>query len=165
MLSYDPIVIEKFAQKLYGRATSIVLSYSIVGIILGAAAGLYTNQSSATFVLAGFAGVVGFLLGSQKAFLLKLQAQTVLCQVQIEKNTRNVAGRSTAVRDEAAVDLESPETLKSASLEQAAGSRRAAQNLAASGHTEGQISKELQKWRGLSAVEANELAKNAKGES
>ena len=43
-------------------------------------------------------------------------------------------------------------------LEEAQGHRIAAANLAASGHNAAQISKELQKWRGLSAQDADSIA-------
>jgi hypothetical protein len=39
----------------------------------------------------------------------------------------------------------------------------AAKNLAAGGHSAAEISKELQKWRGLTSTEADALAKSAVG--
>jgi hypothetical protein len=33
-------------------------------------------------------GVTAFRMGQEKAFALRLQAQTALCQLQIEANTR-----------------------------------------------------------------------------
>lgn len=33
-------------------------------------------------------GLLGWALGRERAFVLKLQAQTALCQTQIELNTR-----------------------------------------------------------------------------
>jgi len=33
-------------------------------------------------------GLLGFWLGRERAFQLKLQAQTALCQAKIEENTR-----------------------------------------------------------------------------
>jgi hypothetical protein len=36
-------------------------------------------------------GLMGFAIGSQRAFWYKLQAQLALCQMTIEKNTRSAA--------------------------------------------------------------------------
>ena len=35
-------------------------------------------------------GAIGYVWETQRAFILKLQAQTALCQVKIEENTRQV---------------------------------------------------------------------------
>lgn len=112
MTRYDPSIIRHFADMLYARARAIVLTYTIVGFLLGGATGAGAAgllfimlatfggaRSNAAFVVlmvAGSAGAVCAILGAivgrnaglAKAFGLKLQAQTALCQVQIEQNTR-----------------------------------------------------------------------------
>ena len=87
MVSYDAAVIKTFAQKLYERAATVVAVHAIVGILVGGVAGRFSFGNTGMFVLAAIAGAIGYFLGSQKAFSLKLQAQTALCQVQIEQNT------------------------------------------------------------------------------
>lgn len=89
MTTYDPSVIQEFADKLYARANSIVASYTVLGALLGGAGGFAATQEVALSV-AGvcFGGLLGFMAGREKAAALKLQAQTALCQIQIEENTR-----------------------------------------------------------------------------
>ena len=93
MVQYDQAVIQEFAEKLYKRANSIILSYTVVGMLLGGLGGYFLHDSIGGDVMttAGIPAVVvaiiGFVLGLEKAFLLKLQAQTALCQMKIEQNT------------------------------------------------------------------------------
>lgn len=96
---YDEKIICEFAEKLYMRAVLVIIMHTLLGAFIGGIAGYtfpffnrYGAQSmtlttSATWgvILIGF---IGFLIGVQKAFWLKLQAQLALCQVQIEINTR-----------------------------------------------------------------------------
>jgi hypothetical protein len=109
MTAYDPLVIQKFADRLYRRATMTLivstafgaLGGGVVGLIfcLSAVAPSLAQGDSATLVglvvsliggLLGAAifGLAGYLGGLERAFRLKLQAQTVLCQIKIEENTR-----------------------------------------------------------------------------
>jgi hypothetical protein len=49
-------------------------------------------QSSTPIVVGGVVlGVLGYFVGQARAFHLRLLAQTALCQVKIEQNTRNRA--------------------------------------------------------------------------
>lgn len=88
MASYDPDVIEKFARVLYNRANGMIFSYAAVGLIVGGAGGFSTGIMPIMVCAAALGLVVGYWMGSARAFALKLQAQTALCQLQIEKNTR-----------------------------------------------------------------------------
>jgi hypothetical protein len=104
-VQYDARVIGEFAARLYARARSIVISYTVLGVLLGLVAGALAGARA--LVAAGgdvggdnmvgivigavIGGMVGFSIGTEKAFLLRLQAQTALCQAQIEANTRAVA--------------------------------------------------------------------------
>jgi outer membrane lipoprotein SlyB len=98
-IHYDPQVIQEFALGLYRQANSIIATHTVVGGILGAAAGavvgIVTNESAMAIAGALFIGLLGAALGlsmgRQKSFSLKLQAQTALCQLQIEANTRAAA--------------------------------------------------------------------------
>ena len=88
MVAYDPAVIRQFAESLYDRANSIVVMHTILGGVIGGAAGGLFKGTTAALIGAAVAAAVGCYLGIQKAFLLRLQAQTALCQVQVEENTR-----------------------------------------------------------------------------
>lgn len=90
MISYDPAVIRTFAQTLYDRAATIMFVYTAIGVVIGGTTGKFAFGNTGMFILAGLAGGIGYFIGSQRAFLLKLQAQTALCQVQIEQNTQSL---------------------------------------------------------------------------
>lgn len=92
LVTYDPAVIQEFASRLYRRASSTVAAYTFLGLIIGAVAGGALSaggESRGMITLIGlFVGAgIGFALGQERAFKLKLEAQVALCQVQIEKNT------------------------------------------------------------------------------
>jgi hypothetical protein len=109
MTAYDPLIIQKFADRLYRRATTTLIVSTAFGALCGGVFGLLfclsavapslTQGDSATLVglvvsliggLLGAAifGLAGYLGGRERAFRLRLQAQTVLCQIRIEENTR-----------------------------------------------------------------------------
>jgi len=94
---YDPTVIQTFADRLYAEAERIVARYTIVGFVFGAAAGASVGGTAiggttAALVLAVLIGAFGAALAAYsayaKVFELRLRAQTALCQVQIELNSR-----------------------------------------------------------------------------
>lgn len=86
---YDHEVIQVFANKLYAQANSIIASSTLAGTLLGGIAGYLLLQSPVSAIIgAAFIGLFGFSIGKTRAFNLKLQAQTSLCLVQTEKNTR-----------------------------------------------------------------------------
>lgn len=110
MVTYDPRIIQQFVERLYKRAKMIVITSTIgsvlVGGIIGFVAGLLIDSGSARlprhvsldelgaeliacFMGALVFGLIGFMAGRERAFLLRLQAQTALCQVKIEENTRS----------------------------------------------------------------------------
>lgn len=88
MITYDPEVIRTFAQRFYERAALLVFMYTAAGMVIGATAGKFSFGTTGMWVTGAVAGVVGLLLGTQRAFLLKLEAQMALCQLAIEANTR-----------------------------------------------------------------------------
>jgi hypothetical protein len=53
--------------------------------------GHYLGDDTTTIITAAIAaliaGLLGFAIGKEKAFIAKLQAQTALCQMKIEQNT------------------------------------------------------------------------------
>jgi hypothetical protein len=90
--SYDPNVIQEFADRLYKKANSTIASYALAGLLIGGliGAGLSHNSGSSAGIipLALIFGGIGYAVGKEKAFQFKLQAQTALCQVKIEENSR-----------------------------------------------------------------------------
>jgi hypothetical protein len=107
--SYDPRVIEQFADKLYRKASAFVAGSVVIGGAVGAAFGAVPLTSlgqawpiPATF---GFAtlllgallgGVIGYVIGDTRSFGYRLQAQAALCQLQTERNTALIAAAAVA---------------------------------------------------------------------
>ena len=107
--SYDPRVIEQFADKLYRKASSFVAGSIVIGGALGALFGAVPLTSLgdswpipsafglATLLVGALCGaVVGYVIGDTRSFGYRLQAQAALCQLQIERNTAFVAAVSAA---------------------------------------------------------------------
>lgn len=99
MVQYDPAVIKEFAERLYRRANGLAIGYAIRGFILTAAVGLLAFSLSGgrlsgaeVIFIGGIAGVlgagVGWSIGRERGFKLRLEAQQALCQLAIEANTR-----------------------------------------------------------------------------
>ena len=108
--SYDPRVIEQFADKLYRKASAFVVGSVVVGAALGAAFGAVPLTSLgdswpvpsifgfATLLVGGiFGGVIGYVIGDTRSFGYRLQAQSALCQLQVERNMA-VLARAVATR-------------------------------------------------------------------
>ena len=96
MAQYDPEILRAFANRLYARAALTTVTSTILGVLIGVAAAPFLLQSlpgsvalrCPEWVFAVLLGVIGLGQGLERGFLLKLQAQTALCQLEIEKNTR-----------------------------------------------------------------------------
>ena len=97
---YEPEVIERFAAQLDARARSLQRGITITGAILGALVGAVpiTPLGDAwpipeVFGLATLLGgllcgaLIGFVVGSGRAELHRLHAQTVLCQLHAQRAT------------------------------------------------------------------------------
>jgi hypothetical protein len=99
MAEYNPIVIETFARRLYGRAALGVVVSTALGVLIGLVATPFLIQSlplslavrCPDWVPVLVLGLLGLGQGLERGFLLKLQAQQALCQLQIERNTRGKA--------------------------------------------------------------------------
>jgi len=106
MAKYDPTIIEKMATRLYRRANTTIFVWIIAGAIGGAIVGYAgwpalawrldvdaaTAQDSLKLVaicMAVACGLIGFLIGTERAFMIKLDAQKLLCMLQTEINTRS----------------------------------------------------------------------------
>jgi hypothetical protein len=97
-IQYDPAVIRDFAKALYDEADALSFRAGVKGFLLGGAlAGgmslIGFHDQTAAFVGGLVGGAVGYAIGvggaAAQAFSLRLQAQMALCQVEIERNTRN----------------------------------------------------------------------------
>ena len=94
MVKYDASIIQQFAKKLYDQAQRIIVRNAMVGALFGAAAGLVLSsiirmpENFLAIMGAVLFGALGVSLARAQAFVLRLQAQTALCQVQIELNSR-----------------------------------------------------------------------------
>ena len=103
VVAYSEHVIEGFAAIMYRRAFWTIVIWTALGVLIGLIIGggissgltvrarMQGDDSTSFFpTLLGFllGGGLGYWIGLQKAFWLKLAAQVALCQVQIERNTR-----------------------------------------------------------------------------
>ena len=98
MASYEPAVIQEFADQLYARARAIVIELTarwalLLALLCGAVAAVTREVGPGPAALVGLflGGYIGYTNGKARAFELKLQAQTALCQMHIENNTRVAA--------------------------------------------------------------------------
>jgi hypothetical protein len=95
-VEYDSRVIIEFAGRLYSQAKNIVVTYTVAGVVIFGAVGALVAAATenteegliAAATLAFIGGAIGYTRGQERGFTLKLQAQTALCQLQIEQNTR-----------------------------------------------------------------------------
>ena len=96
--TFDPAIMEEFAQQLLRKSDSVrvgsAVAGGIVGVIFGAVpltplASVWPIPAIfgfATILLGGLAGVlIGYVVGEGRAFRLRVQAQTALFQVDIER--------------------------------------------------------------------------------
>lgn len=94
MVTYDPDVIQDFADSLYARARGMIAVYTVAGLIVtGIVAALVAEYmgtdvpGALPWIAALMGGVLGYRLGQAKAFEFKLKAQRALTQIQIVDNT------------------------------------------------------------------------------
>jgi F0F1-type ATP synthase assembly protein I len=103
MTTYDENILQQYADDLYQQAKWIIfwtavrygLAVFLVSLVLGAVIGSQrqvstdtANQGVMLVLILTLVGIVaGVDAGRRKAFHLKLQAQQILCQRQIEINT------------------------------------------------------------------------------
>jgi predicted tellurium resistance membrane protein TerC len=103
--TYDENVLQQYADDLYQQAKWIVVlsalryglavflvSFGISMMVANTQKHVPTDSANAGVMLVLFLTFIGILVGAdagrRKAFMLKLQAQQILCQRQTELNTR-----------------------------------------------------------------------------
>jgi len=83
---FDPATIQKFADKLYRQADLTLLVYIITSVFLGIILTIVTfgiGLFAFPFII-----IIAVLIARSRALALRTLAQTLLCQVKIEENTR-----------------------------------------------------------------------------
>ena len=96
MINYDPTQARRLAGRLNLRAGLSIFVSMVLGIVGGMVASPFILQSlpgNISVDLPGWLcgvvfGMLGFGQGMERGFQLRLQAQALLCQIQIEENTR-----------------------------------------------------------------------------
>jgi hypothetical protein len=102
---YSPDIIQQYADELDDQARQfdkkverMMTMYLVLGALAGfAIAASQTSNFVYVLVAVGLCGFIGGVIAEGRAiklrvqaFRIRLQAQTALCQLQIEKNTRNL---------------------------------------------------------------------------
>ena len=98
---YDAALLEGYARMLLRRASFISVLYTLLGVVVGivcfgmsqsvgrAASWIADVPPELVSALAFFVPLgLCYSLGQSRAYALRFQAQNLLCQLQIEKNTR-----------------------------------------------------------------------------
>jgi xanthosine utilization system XapX-like protein len=99
MAKYDSGILQDYADSLYRKAAWVTFKCGLVGTVVGVLVALVLAYIRDTRILSdtpwpviAVFGIVGLLIGvaigQRRSFAYRLQAQTVLCQMQIEYNTR-----------------------------------------------------------------------------
>ena len=91
-MAYDEEVLVNFASTLYKSANNMVSGGGFLGFVLGIAIGyLITDKGSGPiYMISGavIGVVIGLVFAEGMSTNMRIQAQALMCQVQIEKNTR-----------------------------------------------------------------------------
>lgn len=88
-VTYDPAVMQRFAEKLYRQAALLVVTWALAFGFAGAVVCKLVHwplEAGVPLTAAWF--LIGALIGNARAFALKLEAQRALCALQTEINTR-----------------------------------------------------------------------------
>jgi uncharacterized membrane protein len=101
---YDASILQQYADDLYTQASWVIVRMALIyGLVTFAAFSIFANSNAlfrsnvkftiqpGVLLFAVIGALVGAGVGRTKAFKLKLEAQTLLCQRQIEVNTRTAA--------------------------------------------------------------------------
>lgn len=91
---YDPVVIQEMADSLYRQAATIVLLYTLIlSVFCGVGCAVLLSVAVGTEALVPAMGLgcilgalLGYAIGRDRSFHLRVQAQTALCQRNIERH-------------------------------------------------------------------------------
>lgn len=98
MIDYKASVLRNYAAGLYTLSYLVALVGALSGLVVGslltgfyssAIAGPYESDMTGSYIIIGLSACLGLLIGLLISFNLRVKAQTILCQVAIEENTRN----------------------------------------------------------------------------
>lgn len=87
-IEYDPDGIRKLAARLYRRSTFVLYFWPVLFGVFGFGASQNNDHLPSKLISIGIIIVLGYLFGTLRSMMLRAQAQTLLCQMQIEENTR-----------------------------------------------------------------------------
>lgn len=94
-VQYDRVVIMEFAERLYGQADSVTLLHTVLGLGVGLMIGIVIARALDLGFIAvlccALGGGFGYAIGDRRALMIRVRAQMMLCQLQIEANTRAIA--------------------------------------------------------------------------
>jgi hypothetical protein len=101
MTNYDPNVLQKEVDRIYSKANGMIYSYGVFGFLVGAvilavlSQGDFNRASQLDIFSVGLVAVctlIGAYLGKEAGHRLRVRAQLMLVNMQIEKNTRTLKG-------------------------------------------------------------------------
>jgi hypothetical protein len=101
-MPYDPTLLNDLANKLQTGTKRVVLIFTVMGALMGAAVGSYIYMATTTESKLQVAlwtvmlAVFGWVVGRERAFTMSVRAQEILCQLRIEENTRAKAAGASA---------------------------------------------------------------------
>jgi hypothetical protein len=91
---FDPEAIEAFRRHVETRTVVVASTYTLVGLLIGfvLAAALFGRDGDLSWLAVGslVGAGLGYILGADRAFMLRLQAQMTLFQAHIEANTQKI---------------------------------------------------------------------------
>ncbi|KAB2661659.1 MAG: hypothetical protein DVB31_12090 [Verrucomicrobia bacterium] len=96
MSAYDPILIQRAADRLHTQAAAAAAMSAAVGVLIGYVVAPHLLQAlppsialkCPEWLVPVAFGVLGWLQGLERGAQLRLQSQSALCQMRIEQNTR-----------------------------------------------------------------------------
>ena len=134
---YDPTVIEVAARRLYEKATASLFGSIVVGASLGAAFGavpltplgsawpIPSTFGPATMLIGALCGAaIGYVIGDNRAFRHRLQAQAMLTDLQREVNTAATVEALREIVTQLTDQFERDRDLREAAPEPAVGPNR-----------------------------------------
>lgn len=90
-MPYDRSVLIKYAARLYRQANMVVLVWLMIGAIAGVILNKLLPSRTADPALVIIVGAgIGIVIGISRAFMLKVEAQRILCQVEIETHLESL---------------------------------------------------------------------------